>query len=62
MQVFFSKADPVAEAEILVQALRAWLDEQKTEHEPRPGKAIFKYGAEGLRTINVVLDEPKAGV
>ncbi|WP_454842637.1 hypothetical protein [Pseudomonas hormoni] len=54
MQVFFSNKDPVAEAQLLVNALTEWLAEQP-EQPAKRGKAFFKYGPEGLRTVNVVL-------
>jgi len=62
MQVFFSNVNPVAEAQILVEALRAWLDEQDHEKEPRPGKVHFKYSSDGnLRTVDVTLADPEDG-
>ena len=56
MQVFFSPKDPVAEAQLLVNSLTEWLAEQP-EQPPKRGKAFFKYGADGLRTIHVELDD-----
>lgn len=59
MQVFFSDQDPVSEAAALIRLLEAWMQEQP-EQPLRPATANFKYGMDGsLRTINIVLGEPK---